>query len=212
MRRRILVVNDSCDCGCSYSVPFRALGECTSDDSGLLLGERDVDLVVFTGGSDVDPALYGEVRHRSTHVDVRRDAYEVELFKRALELGIPMVGVCRGAQFLCVMAGGKLVQDVGGHQVDHEVRTSDGRWLEVSSLHHQMMLPPVGAEVLAWAYPRCSDFYEGGGGVCVPEREFEVVRFPGIGVLGLQFHPEVMGSSSGGFRYCQELVASLLGI
>ena len=208
MGRRILVVNDSCDCGCSYAVPFRALGECTADDSGLLLGERDVDLIVFTGGSDVDPALYGEVRHRTTYVDVARDTYEVGLFKRALELGLPMVGVCRGAQFLCVMSGGKLVQNVGGHQVDHEVRTSDGRWLEVSSLHHQMMLPPVGAEILAWAYPRCSEFYEGG---VRPEREYEVVGFPSIGGLGLLFHPEVMGVSSGGFRYCQELVGDLLG-
>jgi len=207
---RILIVNDSCDCGRSYALPFKALGECTEDDSGLLLGERDVDLVVFTGGSDVDPALYGEMRHKSTYVDARRDAYETKLFRCALELGVPMVGICRGAQFLCVMAGVTLVQNVGGHQSAHEVRTSEGHWLDVSSLHHQMQLPPVGAEILAWAYPRCSSFYETGSGSVRPEREYEVVRYPSIGAVGLQYHPEVMGKSSAGFRYCQDLAAGLL--
>jgi len=210
MGRRILIVNDFCDCGRSYKLPFEALGTCVSEDAGLWVGERDVDLVVFTGGADVDPALYGEHQHFTTYVDAKRDQYEVELFRHALSLGIPMLGICRGAQFLCVMAGGKLVQNMDGHQRDHKIRTRDDRWFMVSSVHHQMQLPPEDAEVLGWSDPKRASIYEGGIGDITPDLEFEVVAYQSIRAVGLQYHPEIMDSSSDGFRYCQELAMLLL--
>lgn len=104
----------------------------------------DADLVVFTGGEDVSPDLYGEWQHDTTFTSRYRDDQEVEAFNLAKELGIPMAGICRGAQFLNVMNGGHLWQDVDNHAIGgtHEA------WMvgnlvpvQVSSTHHQMMRP-----------------------------------------------------------------------
>lgn len=104
----------------------------------------DADLVVFTGGEDVSPEIYGEWCHPTTFASYYRDEQESEVFSEARELGIPMVGICRGGQFLNVMNGGTLWQDVNNHAISgtHEA------WIvgnlvpvQVSSTHHQMMRP-----------------------------------------------------------------------
>lgn len=73
-----------------------------------------VDLVVFTGGTDVDPALYGEERHPMTQSsDIFRDQFELASYKMYVRCGIPMVGICRGGQLLNVLNGGKMIQHLG---------------------------------------------------------------------------------------------------
>ena len=57
----------------------------------------------------------------------------------AQNLGISIIGVCRGAQFLCAFAGGKLIQHMTGHHGDHSITTVDGRVYQSSSDHHQLM-------------------------------------------------------------------------
>src|SRR5690554_3184603 len=76
---------------------------------------EEADLVCFIGGEDVQPSLYGEHDHPSTHTNPARDEMEEKLFHYCLNEGIPMAGICRGAQFLNVMNGGKLYQDVDNH-------------------------------------------------------------------------------------------------
>tara|TARA_Y100001001_G_C8016407_1_gene312000 strand:+ start:4700 stop:5488 length:789 start_codon:yes stop_codon:yes gene_type:complete len=102
---------------------------------------EDADIIVFTGGSDVSPALYGQTAISGTYFNRDRDNLEVEIFTRAKELGKPMFGICRGMQFLHVMAGGALWQDVTGHAgPDHfMVDIEEGVRLKVTSLHHQMV-------------------------------------------------------------------------
>lgn len=103
---------------------------------------EQADLVVFCGGEDVCPELYGQAQHPTTYCNPKRDAVEVETWQRAKELGIPCVGICRGGQFLHVMNGGKLFQDVDGHAISgtHEA-TILGNLVpvQVTSTHHQMM-------------------------------------------------------------------------
>jgi putative glutamine amidotransferase len=72
-----------------------------------------VDGVLLTGGGDVDPVFYGEDRHPST-VDAEpgRDEFEIDLARRALTRGTPLLAICRGVQVLNVAAGGTLVQDI----------------------------------------------------------------------------------------------------
>jgi gamma-glutamyl-gamma-aminobutyrate hydrolase PuuD len=72
-----------------------------------------VDGLVFTGGSDLDPALYGESPHAETAGIVReRDDFELALMRAALERDIPMLAICRGSQVLNVALGGGLEQHV----------------------------------------------------------------------------------------------------
>jgi gamma-glutamyl-gamma-aminobutyrate hydrolase PuuD len=154
------------------------------------------DLVVFTGGVDVNPALYGAERHSRTETPSdERDTQDINVYLKCVELGIPMIGVCRGAQFLAVMEGAKLFQDVDGHNgshpmFDHHTKTHIER---VSSVHHQMVKPCVGMEVIATAarsHVRHSDpdTKEEGS-----HADIEVFYFRDHAIVGFQGHPEYRG-------------------
>ncbi|QPM90425.1 gamma-glutamyl-gamma-aminobutyrate hydrolase family protein [Pseudooceanicola algae] len=70
-----------------------------------------VDGLVIGGGDDIAPALYGtEIVTRVT-LDPDRDQLEKSLIEQALDRGMPVLGVCRGAQMLNVVSGGTLHQD-----------------------------------------------------------------------------------------------------
>jgi gamma-glutamyl-gamma-aminobutyrate hydrolase PuuD len=78
-----------------------------------------LDGVIFTGGSDLDPELYGEDRHAETAGIVRmRDDAELALLKAALGRDMPVLGICRGIQVLNVGLGGDLEQHFEGHRHD----------------------------------------------------------------------------------------------
>lgn len=81
-----------------------------------------LDGLIITGGRDVDPAAYGSAPHPATDeptADSRtRDVFELALLRSALRRGLPVLGICRGAQVLNVALGGTLHQhlpDVVGH-------------------------------------------------------------------------------------------------
>ncbi len=102
------------------------------------------DLVQFTGGEDVSPHLYGQHAHSTTWFNRERDTREIAIFKIAQKRGIPMAGICRGGQFLNVMNGGQMWQDVNGHAVGSVHSAVDrftGETFKVTSTHHQMMIP-----------------------------------------------------------------------
>ena len=78
-----------------------------------------LDGVIFTGGSDVDPELYGEMAHPETSGIVRmRDDAELALLRAALDRDMPVLGICRGIQVLNVGLGGDLDQHLEGHRHD----------------------------------------------------------------------------------------------
>jgi len=112
------------------------------------------DIIQFTGGEDVTPSFYGEYNHPSTCNNEMRDIRERLIFNIGLTYNIPMVGICRGGQFLNVMCGGKLWQDVNCHAIYSGHPMEDkltGKSVWVSSTHHQMMRPGEGGEVLGTA-------------------------------------------------------------
>jgi putative glutamine amidotransferase len=72
-----------------------------------------IDGLLLVGGADVDPSSYGEERDpATTHTTPARDEFELKLAQRALEIDLPLLGVCRGMQVMNVAAGGTLVQDL----------------------------------------------------------------------------------------------------
>ena len=86
---------------------------------------EEADIVLFTGGEDVYPGLYGEEAQPATHFNLDRDLYEKLVYKKVSTKQL-CVGICRGAQFLAVMNGSKLVQHVSGHAIagTHNVITT----------------------------------------------------------------------------------------
>lgn len=127
-------------------------------EEGLEETLESLDGLVFSGGSDLDPDLYGQPAHPET-VDVvpERDRAELTLLTAALARDLPVLAICRGSQVLNVAAGGDLVQhlpdDVGhdGHRhtpgefAEHDVALDEGTRLgallgaqaPVKSHHHQ---------------------------------------------------------------------------
>lgn len=161
----------------------------------------DADLVCLTGGEDVSSHLYGEKAHPTTYANGSRDKYEVREFKRAQALGIPVIGICRGSQFACAMAGGKLVQDQHNPSFLHDIETIDGQHVLVSSTHHQAAYPwnlePAAFTVIGWSVS-LSPYHQGGDceemvlGKVPGEKECEIVHYPAIRTIGIQSHPEML--------------------
>ena len=117
-----------------------------------------LDGILFSGGSDLDPVMYGHEAHAETNgVRPERDRGELALLGAALERDMPVLAVCRGSQVLNVARGGDLVQhlpDVLGNErhkhtpgvfADHEVELHEGTRVAsllgerapVKSHHHQ---------------------------------------------------------------------------
>jgi putative glutamine amidotransferase len=210
-KRKVLVVNDRYEFG-SYHAPFAHLGEYTSNPKILDYAPELVVCVVFTGGADVDPKLYGQTPCLYTSSTVWRDTHEMEIMDRCRELGLPMFGICRGAQLMTVAAGGKLCQHLTHHGFGkHLIKTHDGENVVVNSWHHQMMLPPEDAEILAWCDPKISSFYLGDGGEQIEvDKEVEVVHYPKLNGLAVQYHPELHNEWDEGWVYYQDLITDFL--
>ena len=65
------------------------------ENSVITSNIKEADIVLFTGGEDVNPALYGANRHYSTHFNEERDKKEVAIFKKIKPTQLAL-GICRG--------------------------------------------------------------------------------------------------------------------
>lgn len=72
------------------------------------------DGILFTGGADIHPGNYGKAYDtvRCGAIDTMRDRYELESFRIATELNLPVLGICRGLQMINVAMGGTLFVDL----------------------------------------------------------------------------------------------------
>lgn len=163
------------------------------------------DILVVHGGADISPSLYNKAKSNRTWADDRpstRDNIEWTMMQAAKAKGIPIIGICRGAQMLCALAGGYLIQHVNGHGGNHIVTTVDGQEFTTNSIHHQMMYPfDVKHELLAWSKEKKSDIYYDVNEKVNVEVESEFVYFPEIKGFAIQWHPEMMSSSSDATEY-----------
>jgi hypothetical protein len=151
-------------------------------------------IVVFTGGEDVDPSWYGQPKHFKTTCHSRRDHKEMVFFEKYLD--VPKVGICRGGQFLNVLSGGSMWQDVDGHALhpgkSHKVidLLFTKNSLEVPSSHHQMMLPSDQGYVLAIANEAKHFLSMAKEKPPKPKYDPEVVWYPKSLSMCYQSHPE----------------------
>lgn len=161
-------------------------------------GLDDADLVVFTGGSDIDPVLYGEENIYCYGIDSNRD----ELEKRVYELSKDKVkfGICRGAQFLAAMNGAKLWQDVNNHSKDHYIIDLDlDVRVKATSIHRQMIQDHDALEVVAVCENPVATLLRDSTGtydyrgksVEYPEAEIEAGAYPESKCFFVQGHPEI---------------------
>ena len=160
-----------------------------------------LDALVLSGGNDIDPAAYGAEPHPETRGIVpERDAFEIALTRRAVELDMPVLGICRGMQILNVAFGGTLHQhlpDVFGHEhhrrvagsfenADHDVHLergslaaqAAGELVHITKSHHHQGVDAIGEGLVVTGVSNLDDLVEA---IEMPEHRF---------VLGVQWHPE----------------------
>jgi putative glutamine amidotransferase len=173
-----------------------------------------IDLLVFWGGEDIWPGIYGEKPNGAHSMKYSvRDHVESTIMRRAIKCKIPILGVCRGAQLACAITGGKLWQDVDGHVGNHRMETKDGRVLSTNSLHHQMMRPASHHEVLAEVVQPLSKRKRNAAGEFeIHDPEPEVVWDPENKALMVQGHPEYSPMHSDLTKYTRELLWTLMGL
>lgn len=98
---------------------------------------ESADIVLFSGTSDVSPSLYGEKKGPTTVTNYKKDLMEKKIYKH-LRKNQLAVGIGRGAQFLAVMNGARLRQEIFGHNLreTHPIISST-QYYEITSFHHQ---------------------------------------------------------------------------
>ena len=165
-----------------------------ADDIPGVVGR--LDGLVIAGGSDVNPARYGEEpHHRTAGWRDERDVSEFALLDAAEDHGIPVLGICRGMQVMAVRAGGRLLQHVPD-EVGHDRHSPGpgeygkvevtivpatrlacilGDAITVPCHHHQAVRSHPGLVASAHADDGLLEAFEAPGG------RFEV---------GIQWHPE----------------------
>jgi putative glutamine amidotransferase len=164
-----------------------------------------LDGLLLSGGGDIEPMRYGAPPAPEVDgVDRARDTWELALVAAAIERGVPVLGICRGAQVLNVAAGGTLVQHLPDHsdqvhrdrerfgEIVHGVRIAPGSRLAramgrvdagVNTLHHQAVDQiGLGLEAVAWGP---DGFVEAVEGVAHAR------------LLGVQWHPELLADVPG---------------
>lgn len=180
---------------------------------------EEADVIQFVGGADVDPMLYGEDTHPKTSCNLVTDRNSQYLYRYAIIRTVPCIGVCRGAQFLNVMNGGKLYQHVNNHAIygTHSMFEDwTKREIQVSSTHHQMMIPAEEGQVIAWADESSCRESVGPDGSIVKykgtDRDVEVVFYEEAKDLCFQPHPEMLTTEHECQEYFFELLERLLGL
>jgi putative glutamine amidotransferase len=109
-----------------------------------------LDGVILQGGVDMSPRHYGEEPVRiEWSGDPARDVYEMEIVRTCLDLDIPILGICRGAQVLNVALGGSLYQDI---ETMHDGRRVHRNWDLYDQHGHEVHIEP--SSTLAGWYGR----------------------------------------------------------
>ena len=163
-----------------------------------------IDALVLSGGGDIDPSRYDGKRHETNYsIDQERDTLELELARRVIDSSIPTLGICRGAQILNVVQGGKLIEHIPDEvgekvlhrapprePVTHGVKLKSGSRLatilgrdqfDATSWHHQALRgAAAGFEAVAHA----------------PDGTIEAIEMPSHPwMIAVQWHPELSAAS-----------------
>lgn len=171
-----------------------------NDEEEAKAALEELDGVVFTGGDDINPALYGEeVLDVCEAIDNKRDTSDMALMKAAIEMDVPVLAICRGMQMLNVVQGGSLYQDLPtqlGEDVQHrDPNQEDFVWHDVTVDEDSLLYDAMGETTLkfnAWHHQGVKEL---GDGLAVKATTADglpecIEMTDKTFILGVQCHPE----------------------
>lgn len=157
---------------------------------------ENCDMLILSGGGDPDPSLFRQKDQGSRNPRIKRPGWDMDLYRAARRLDIPVLGICLGMQLVGIVHGASLIQDIDSGVEKHiEHETADrkplvhrvtmehgtllhdilGNSASVSSCHHQVLSrAPEGFSVCAES----------------PDGLIEAIESHDRRVLGVQWHPE----------------------
>ncbi len=101
-----------------------------------------LDGVLFTGGGDIHPSYYGGKEHPLvSDIEPERDLLEAHLLKEAMQVHLPILGICRGFQVINVYLGGSLFEDIQAQSSQYLKHNYFPGWPR-NYLAHQVSLLP----------------------------------------------------------------------
>lgn len=186
------------------------------DETKYVTDPDDIEgdgILLLNGGADISPYLYKQKANNYCHaqdVPSGRDIVEMMCIDRARKMGMPIIGICRGAQLMCAADGGHLIQHIdrhtGGNHGIADTRT--GEIYLSNSCHHQMMVPNKYNTILATAIEETTGKDEFNKDInirIVPE----IVYYPQLRGIGIQGHPEWVPNSDF-VKYCVKLIKEFI--
>lgn len=158
------------------------------------------DGLIFSGGDDLDPALYGQPWHPGAKpVDPRRQCFELALLAAAEARHLPLLGICLGAQLMNVARGGSLIQFLPDYPranpLEHRKLDEPSRWHSVTLAPGSILHATVGQSSLRVNSSHKQALDRPGRGLIVSARASdgiaEAIEDPALPLfLGVQWHPE----------------------
>lgn len=186
----------------------------TSGVSRPIHSVKDLDginFLVLFGGEDIATEWYKQtpVKANASQHASARELFEMFLVDECFRQNIPILGICRGAQWLCCYLGGSLWQHVDNHEgQDHDI-VMDGVEYRTNSYHHQLMRPCGEMQTLAYSENRSPKKW-GEEEVTDVFDEAEIVYHPSKKVLMIQGHPEWVSEDHDLFKLTNKLIKELL--
>ena len=174
-----------------------------------------LDGLVLSGGTHVHPDRYGQQPKVTAQYDQKRDATDRRLLEEAERIGIPVLGICRGAQFINVFHGGSLCQNVTPLRVNTRHRPlllpmQTVRVVTPSRLGRLMQSSVIGANrIHSQAIKRLGKNLR----VVALDNDYFVQAIENTHeqwLMGVQWHPEYLLYHSGHRRIFQEFVQAAL--
>ena len=166
----------------------------TDEQFDVLVSKLDV--LILTGGEDVDPARYKASRSpKLGKVNVPRDGFDFRLLAAARRRNLPVIGICRGCQLMNIAFGGTLWQDLPS-----EFPVKD---VQHRNVHHRISIEPnsrfarvtgvTNALVNSYHHQAVKDLAPGFRIIAKsPDGVVEAIECDTYPAIGVQFHPEKM--------------------
>ena len=167
--------------------------------TSLTIGElATCNALLFPGGGDINPALYGSSNLGSQNIDTELDLLQLRALEQALKANLPILGICKGMQLINIGLGGTLIQHLDTvslhtctkEDVYHSSITTEDSFLfplygasfGVNSRHHQAVdKPGNGLIPVQW---------------CLDDSCIEAICHTSLPIWGVQWHPERLYTDS----------------